>query len=630
MMNHMISPNPDKAVGNLAHTDVQPFRLTLPWKGRLLGKLASVAGTSLEKLTSLRGINDVYRRASRGGDSARTFLAEVIKDLRISTDVGEEDLERIPKKGPVIVVANHPFGAVDGIVLAELLSRARPNVKVMGNYLLGRIPHLRDLFIFVDPFGGEGAARSNVAALRQAIKWLEDGGLLMMFPAGEVSSLDWKRREVTDKSWTPMVGRIVRRTGAAVLPVFFNGHNGAMFQLAGMVHARLRTALLPRQVLKQRDRKLDVRIGSVIPARQLKKIEGDEALTAYLRRRTYVLKHRGAGELTSMLAAQATTPQLHRVMRPVVAIGDVSAISREIEALPADQKLVEADDNLVALGRAEQMPAVIREIGRLREITFRAAGEGSGKSLDLDQFDSHYLHLMVWNRARRELVGSYRLGRSDQILAERGVAGLYTYELFDYGREMLEKMGPALEMGRSFIRAEYQRSFTPLLLLWKGIGKFLTDHPCYRYLFGPVSISGAYQSVSVRLMVQFLQLHHGGEAGAAKVNARTPFVAGRMRGWDDREISSLANDEDDLSDVVADLETDQKGVPVLIRQYLKLGAKFLSLNVDHSFGDCVDGLILVDLPNADRRMTERYLGKEGLAKYLEYHAQNVHTPSTKI
>jgi putative hemolysin len=410
-----------------------------------------------------------------------------------------------------------------------------------------------------------------------------------------------------------MVGRMVRRTGAAAVPIFFNGRNSAVFQIAGLVHPKLRTALLARQVMNKRDGAIDVRIGSVIPARKLKGIEGDEALTAYLRQRTYVLRHRGAGEVA---AAATATP---RIMRPVVPIGDVAAMAKEIDSLPPEQRLVEADDNLVTVARAEQIPLLMREIGRLREITFRAAGEGSGKSLDLDQFDSHYLHLTVWNRAKREIVGSYRLGRSDQILAERGVAGLYTYELFDYRREMLERMGPALEVGRSFVRAEYQRSFTPLLLLWKGIGRFLVDHSWYRYLFGPVSISGAYQSVSMRLMVQFLQVHHGSALAAAHVAARTPFVAGPLRGWNDRDVSSLARDEDELSDVVADLEVDQKGVPVLIRQYLKLGAKFLSFNVDHSFGDCVDGLILVDLPNADRKMTERYLGREGLPKYLEYH-----------
>ena len=255
-MNHAISDM--DVIGNDLAAE-RLFRLQPHWKGRVLSKLAAVAGFSLERLTALSGINTIYRRISRPGDSSRGFLGQVIKDLRVSCDVSADDLERIPRKGPVVVVANHPFGAVDGIVLAELLGRVRPDVKVMGNYLLGRIPQLRDLFIFVDPFGGEGAARGNVGALRQSIKWLEAGGLLMVFPAGEVSSLDWKRREVTDKPWTPMIGRMIRRTGEAVVPAFFNGRNGAMFQLAGMVHAKLRTALLPRQVLNARrtDRSAD-------------------------------------------------------------------------------------------------------------------------------------------------------------------------------------------------------------------------------------------------------------------------------------------------------------------------------------------------------------------------------------
>jgi putative hemolysin len=381
-----------------------------------------------------------------------------------------------------------------------------------------------------------------------------------------------------------------------------------------LLHPGLRTALLPRELLNKGGRTIDVRVGGMIPARKLKEFETDEGLTEYLRQRTYMLRHRGAGEV-----AAAGPSSGAKVMRPVVPIGDVSVMAAEIEALPAGKKLVEQDDLQVVIAGAQEIPSVLREIGRLREITFRAAGEGSGKSIDLDQFDSHYLHLAVWNRAKREVVGSYRLGRSDRILAERGVGGLYTYELFDYRRELLDRMGPALEMGRSFVRAEYQRSFSPLLLLWKGIGRFLVEHPQYRYLFGPVSISGAYQSASVRLMVQFLQMHHGDAEGQRLVSARSPIVAPADRGWDDQRSSALLPDEAALSDLVGDLEVDQKGVPVLIRQYIKLGAKFLSFNVDRSFGDCVDGLILVDLLRTDPKVLGRYMGKEGVARLHETH-----------
>jgi putative hemolysin len=596
----------------------RPFRFDVPPRGGWAARLAALASPPLERLTALDALNDIYRRVTPSRDP-RTFLSSVLADLRVTHTLTDGDLDRIPRKGPVVVVANHPFGAIEGIILAELLTRVRPDVKVMANYLLARIPELHDLFLFVDPFGGPASARNNLAAMRQSLRHLANGGLLVVFPAGEVSSLDLRRREVTDRPWTPMVARLVRRGGAAVVPVYFGGRNGALFQLAGLLHPRLRTALLPRQLLGKRRSTIDVRIGRAIPHRKLKPITDDPALTDHLRQRTYVLRHRGAGEVA---AAAAATTVASRVMRPVAHVGDVSAMAAEIDALPPDQRLVDADDNLMVIARAQQIPVSIREIGRLREITFRAAGEGSGKALDLDQFDPHYLHLMVWNRAKREVVGAYRLGLTDRILSERGVAGLYTYELFDYRRDMLDRLGPALEMGRSFVRAEYQRSFTPLLLLWKGIGKFVVDHPQYRYLFGPVSISGAYQSMSVQLMVQFLRLHHGQAADPtlqSQVAARTPFVPAPARNWDERQLKALVTDEDALSDLVADLETDQKGLPVLIRQYLKLGAKFLSFNVDRAFGDCVDGLILVDLPNADRKVTERYLGKTGLASYLAHH-----------
>ena len=591
------------------------FRLGLPSKDGMIRNLAALARGPVERLLGLEGLDGVYRRAAQTRDR-RAFLDEALKALGVSHNLCDPELERIPRKGPVVVVANHPFGAIEGVVLAHALTQVLPDVRIMANYLLGRIPEMRELFVFVDPFGGEGAAGHNLGGLRQCVEHLRQGGLLAMFPAGEVSSLDLRRREVTDKPWTPMAGRLARRAGASVVPVFFNGRNGAVFQVAGLLHPSLRTALLPRELLNKGGRTLDVRVGGVIPARKLKEFQTDEGLTDYLRQRTYMLRHRGAGEV----AVAAGTMNGGKVMRPVVQIGDVSALAAEIEALPAGQKLVEQDDLQVVIGSAEQMPAVLRELGRLREITFRAAGEGSGKSIDLDQFDSHYLHLTVWNRAKREVVGAYRLGRSDRILAERGIGRLYTYELFDYRRELLDRMGPALEMGRSFVRAEYQRSFSPLLLLWKGIGRFLIEHPEYRYLFGPVSISGAYQSASVRLMVQFLQMHHGDAEGQRLVSARSPFVAPAVPGWDDRRFSTLVRDEDDLSDLVGDLEIDQKGVPVLIRQYIRLGAKSLSFNVDRSFGDCVDGLILVDLLRTDTKVLSRYMGKEGVARLHERHS----------
>ena len=211
-----------------------------------------MAAGSIERLLSLRGLNGVYERATHARNQTE-FLREILKDLGVTYGACEMDLRRIPKKGPVIVVAHHPFGAIEGVILADLLTRVRPDVKIMANYLLGCIPEMRDLLIFVDPFGGEGAAKNNFGGVRQCLKHLHAGGLLAVFPAGEVSSLNLKKREVTDKAWTSMIGRMARRTGAAAVPVFFNGRNNALFQIAGLVHPKLRTALASGNRLPARD-----------------------------------------------------------------------------------------------------------------------------------------------------------------------------------------------------------------------------------------------------------------------------------------------------------------------------------------------------------------------------------------
>ncbi len=533
----------------------------------------------------------------------------------------------MPRDGAVVVVANHPFGALDGIILASVLAGVRPDVKVMANYLLGRIPDLRDLFLFVDPFGGGGAAAANAAPMRQSLRWLKDGGMLAAFPAGEVAHLSLRDRRVTDPRWNDTISRIVRRTGASVLPVYFDGRNGALFQLLGMIHPRVRTAMLARELYKKRDQSIEVRIGSVIPARRLGGIADDADLAEYMRRRVFLLQHRPpAAEVPPRggipvkrhgLPGSATTGE------PIIPPVDPALLAADVAALPAGQVLVEHDDHVVIEARAPQIRNVLREIGRLREVSFRAAGEGTGKSVDLDTFDYDYVHLFIWNRPRREVVGAYRLGRSDELLAAKGRLGLYTSTLFNYDAELLRRLGPSLEMGRSFVRLEYQRSYAPLLLLWRGIGRYCVNQPRYRRLFGPVSISNSYQTVSKQLMVQFLRLHHSAAAEGDLVQPRHPFHPRPIRGFTDgrpsQRLATLMADGDEVSSLVSELEPDQKGMPVLVRQYLKLGAKFLSFNVDPQFSDSLDGLIVVDLAATEARVLERYMGKAGYASFMSHH-----------
>lgn len=595
----------------------RPFTFAPKAKTPIGRHLFPALAPAVEKLFQLDALNTLYQRCTGAGD-VQTFLDRVLDDLGIRYCLGHDDLARIPKTGPVLVVANHPFGALDGVIMAAMLRRVRPDVKVMANYLLGRIPELRELFLLVDPFGGEKSKRDNLRPLRESIRWVQDGGLLAIFPSGEVASMDIRTRQVVEAPWSTTVARIARKAGAPVVPVYFNGRNSALFQLMGLVHPKLRTAMLPAELFKKRGGQIDVRVGSAVPHRKVAAMESDEQISDFLRQRAMILQYRDVSDREQMHAPNVIKSQAQII--PAVPPDDVA---REIANLPRKQLLADGGDMAVYEARASQAPLMLRELGRLREITYRATGEGTGKALDVDRFDQWYRHLFVWNKNTREIVGAYRVGYTEEIVAARGEAGLYTSTLWDYRPGLLDRLGPAIEMGRSFIRKEYQRTYAPLLLLWKGIGAIVSNNPKYCTLFGPVSISNDYRTVSKQLMVQFLDETHGASEFAGLARPRHPFATAGNGGLrSHNRVSHLLSDGDTIDDVVADLEPDKKGMPVLLRQYIKLGARFFAYNVDPDFANALDALMYVDLRATDRKLLTRYMGPEGLARFLKHH--NLH------
>ncbi|MEO8131165.1 MAG: lysophospholipid acyltransferase family protein, partial [Bryobacteraceae bacterium] len=423
----------------------------------------------IQTMLGLSAIAETYS-VLRSQGPERPITERLLDHLEVKYNIAARDLELIPRKGAVLVVANHPFGMLEGAVLATAMLRIRPDVKFLANSMLTVVPELRDLVIAVDVAGSPAANRSG---MRAALEFLRGGGLLVVFPAGEVSHFQWGQWSITDPAWSPSIARMIRiiaRKGAAlpVIPVYIGGANSLLFQTAGMVHPRLRTALLARELLNKRRKLVDVRIGRPIDSGKLLALQTDEERTEYLRWRTYLLANRSQFKPNTRLPMAA---RRRKQLEPVAAASNAAEMTREVASL----ELLDRSGNLEAyITSADRIPAVLREIGRLREITFRAVGEGSGKPCDLDYFDDCYLHLFVWNAEKREVVGAYRLGKAD--------GPLYTASLFQYSSEFLSKLGPALELGRSFVRAEYQKGFTPLLLLWKGIGKFVARNPQYKTL----------------------------------------------------------------------------------------------------------------------------------------------------
>lgn len=565
----------------------------------------------LQKMLAVDRLNAFYEAARRTPDG-RPFFNRLLETMGVEPQVSAQDLERIPKTGRALVVANHPFGLIEGIVLAAVLEQARPDARILTNFLLARFPEAHDVCIFVDPFGGEDSIQANRQGMKDCLEWLtRREGLLAAFPAGEVSHFDPRRRAILDPPWNSNVARLARRSAAPVIPLYFDGANGPLFQLLGMLHPRLRTALLPHEFVNKQDRPVRLRIGSPVPSKRLAEFETDEEATAYLRHRTYLLAHRRDVREEAKPKFFVTAAKLFQPRSTVEAIAPavpVEALERDLAALPGESLLLAAGDTEARIARATEIPNILNEIGRLREVAFRAAGEGSGKPLDLDEFDRAYLHLFLWNRAKREITGAYRLAPVDATPA------LYTATLFHFGPALLNRLGPAVEMGRSFVRLEEQKNFAPLLLLWKGIGAWICRNPRYRTLFGPVSISDDYTPASRRLMVEFLRSANQDDALARLVRARTPFRF--QGGW---EGFSGTLDLAELSTLVGELERDGKGVPILIKQYLKLGGKLIGFNVDTKFSNALDGLIVVDLAAADPQLLERYLGSAGAAAFLALH-----------
>jgi len=576
----------------------------------VLSRIAQFPGLAA-KFSPVGRVRNLYRRVQRFPEGFQ--LERLLAEMRIHVRIDPVDQTRIPATGPVVVVANHPYGMLDGAILAVLLTRVRHDVKVLTNFLLSDIPELQQHCIFVDPFDTDRSGESNRRALREALAWLGQGGMLAIFPAGEVSHWQMPAAQIADPEWNDTAARLIHKTGATALPVYFCGHNSAGFQLLSMIHPSLRSALLLQEFLQQEGKTVEVRVGTEISADALTSMSNAREASEYLRWRTYLLGRRTRPEISPFVAVRSKFNL--SAQQPVAAAEEPRVLAAELSALALNRCLIENGEFSVHLARADEIPGLLREVGRLREMTFRKAGEGTGKSLDLDRYDDYYWHLLLWHKEKRELVGAYRAGYTAEILPQHGVDGLYTSTLFRFKEPLFKKLGPALELGRSFIRPEYQRQYAPLLLLWKAIARMVALRPDVPVLFGAVSISNDYNHASREMIYRFFESRMQEDELAGLVEPRRPFRPALLRRWDCRSMCRALRDIEELSEPITDVEADGKGLPILLRQYAKIGGKILGFNVDRKFSNVLDGLILVDLRQTDPAVLDRYMGREAANRF---------------
>ena len=598
-----------------------PFKISIP-RRKMNAPLRWLVPV-LERGAGLHKLADVYHHSVMLSQDEEFWRAG-LRSLEMTYEIASGDIERIPEEGPVVIVANHPFGGIEGLVLADLMRRRRQDSKVMASYLLSRIPELHELFVLVDPFENNTSAQRNMRGVRESLRFLKDGHALGVFPAGTVSHLHLKQREVSDPTWNPSTAWMVRRTKATVVPVYFHGKNSSFFQAAGLIHPLLRTALLPREMLRKRRLCCPVHIGTPLSWDKLQAFDDDQDLIEYLRLRTYLLKSKA--KAASRRALKKKHKEAERAARsknapkPIIGAVPAETLKAEVDALPPNQKLSSQREHSVYYADGAQIPNLLREIGRLREVSFREVHEGTGEELDLDRFDQTYVHLFTWNEEKSEVVGSYRMGKTDQIVKEQGLDGLYTHTLFEYGHDLITRIGNSLELGRSFVRPEYQRNFGPLMLLWRGIGKYVAQFPQYKTLFGTVSINAEYQNISQQLIAHFLEGQAFDSELAQLIEPRTPFKKRKLPGFEKRQsLPEGVKDIRDISDLIAEVEISQKAVPVLLRQYLNLGGKVIGFNIDASFGHVLDGLIVVDLSKTDPKLLSYFMGEDEARGFLDFH-----------
>lgn len=541
----------------------------------------------LAEVSGLKKLERFYNTIEQ--KEGQDFIAACFDQLDLHVDCAEEDLAMIPKEGGVVFVANHPYGAIDGLALLHLIERVRPDVKVMANFMLQQLEPLKDRFIGVNPFE-ELRSRSSFQGMRQAMEHLAQGQALGIFPAGEVSSYRNDLNAVADPRWKAPVIKLIRNAGVPVVPVWFDGANSLIFQMLGMIHPGLRTLRLPNEMLRMRGRQVRVRMGKPIAAKDIAAFGSVEQLGRYLRAKTYAL---GSGVQVKREQFRSAL-RFPRRPKEIEMPQPVEALAREVAAL-ADVKLSSQGEFDLYLAPSERIPHMLREIGRAREVTFRAVGEGTNKRIDLDEFDLYYDHLFLWDREKQRLAGAYRIGDGKRIMERYGKRGFYTFTLFRMGRPMDRILRQSYELGRSFVVNDYQRHRLPLFLLWRGLMLHLLGHPDHRYLIGPVSISSSYSRFSRGLIMEFVRQHYYDDSLASSVRPRNRFHI--EPGKTDGEALLQASGEDlkKLDKVISDIEVNNATMPVLLKKYLLLNARIIGFNSDPHFNDSLDGLMLLDL-----------------------------------
>lgn len=580
------------------------------------GFLGTLSGWALMKVLNISAINRVYDKHKEKKDLE--FLNAILDEFEINFEIPKEDLKRLPKDGAYITISNHPLGGIDGVLLLKLLLEQRPDFKIIANFLLHRIKPLAPYIMPVNPFEAHKDAKSSVAGFKQSLKHLREGHPLGIFPAGEVSTYrDGKL--IVDRPWEEAAMKLIQRAEVPVVPIYFHAKNSKLFYRLSKLNDTLRTAKLPSEVLTQRNRVIRVRIGRPISVEAQQEQENLEDFTEFLRRKTYMLSN--AFEEGRLFDKVPTSFKFPRSPKEIITPVSKELMEREVNELRAlDLRLLQSKNYEVFLAKAKQMPYILREIGRLREITFREVGEGTNQAIDTDEFDEYYHHLFLWDSDEKAIVGAYRMGMGSEIFKTKGIDGFYMQDLFKFEPELHKMMSESIEMGRAFIVSDYQQKPMPLFLLWKGIVHTTLRHPEHKYLIGGVSISNQFSNFSKSLMIEFMKSHYWDPYVAQYISPKKEFKVKLKDADKEFVFDETEADLNKFDRMIDEVEPGNLRLPVLIKKYIKQNAKVVAFNVDPLFNNSVDGLMYIkiaDLPESTVKPVMEEFQAELERKHME-------------
>ncbi|MDD2986158.1 lysophospholipid acyltransferase family protein [Flavobacterium sp.] len=560
------------------------------------GFAGTFIGWVLMKALKISTLNSIYDRNKHLSDV--TFLNAILDEFEIKFDIPEEDLKRLPKEGAYITISNHPLGGIDGILLLKLMLEREPNFKIIANFLLHRIEPMKPYIMPVNPFENHKDAKSSVIGIKETLRHLSDGKPLGMFPAGEVSTYK-DGVLVVDRPWEEGAIKVIKKAQVPVVPIYFHAKNSRLFYFLSSISDTFRTAKLPSELLTQKKRVIKVRIGKPISVAEQKEYTTIQTYADFLRRKTYMLAN--AFEKGNRLLS-APSLKIPKSPKEIAKPANHDKILEEMAMLKeSDCRLLQSKNYQVYMITADKIPNILHEIGRLREITFRAIGEGTNESLDLDQYDKYYHHMFLWDDDAQMIAGAYRMGLGSKIYAKYGIEGFYLHELFRFEPELYDMMSKSIEMGRAFIIEAYQQKPMPLFLLWKGIVHTTLRFPEHKFLIGGVSISNQFSDFSKSLMIEFMKSHYYDPYIAQYIHPKKEYKVKLKDADKDFVFNETEADLNKFDKIIDEVEPGNLRLPVLIKKYIKQNAKVVAFNVDPLFNNAIDGLMYIkiaDLPES--------------------------------